>query len=61
MGWKDFDPENNLLRMLFLKAHFSCAVECGLEGKTNQEAKYRYQMVKPGFVMAVKMQRSGCI
>lgn len=53
MGWKDFDPENNFVRMLFLKPT-SCAGEVDQEGKTNQEAKYRYQMVKPGFGEAVK-------
>lgn len=36
-----------MLRMLFLKAHFSCAVECGL-GRVRLTRKLN-QMVKLGF------------
>ena len=44
---RDFEQESNLLRMLFLKAHFSCAVECGL-GRVRLTRKLN-QMVKLGF------------
>lgn len=62
MGVRIEDLIDNLSGSIFKSSLQLC---CGVwirEGKTNQEAKYRYQMVKPGFGEGtVKIQRSGCV